>query len=45
MGKTTTPRTRADLGTLSKAEEQVLAEIDTRKVLVVGDDFGCRHLE
>jgi hypothetical protein len=44
MGKTATPRTRADLGGLSEAEEQVLAEIDTG-IIVLGDDFGCRPLE
>jgi hypothetical protein len=37
MGKTTTPRTRADLGALSEAEEQVLAEIDTGEFVVLGD--------
>jgi hypothetical protein len=37
MGKTTTPRTRADLGTLSRAEEQVLAEIDSGEFVMLGD--------
>jgi hypothetical protein len=37
MERTTTARTLADLGALSEAEAQVLAEIDTGKGTVLGD--------